>query len=86
MIREIEQSSPGFIVFVSTATSWMFDETVGNPLFFWMENYLQENYRQVGAVELGYFNGSKYFWDQDAEEFSPVSANFILIYKRDTVS
>lgn len=85
MIREVEQSAPGYIVFVSTPTSWMFDETVGGPLLQWMEKYLLDNYRRVGVVEIGDSDDTRYFWDKDAAKHVPATQNFMLVYKRDDV-
>lgn len=85
LINEIEQSAPGYIVFVSTSTSLMFDETAGNSLLQWMVNYLQENYLQVGVVEIGGWDDTRYFWDGDALKHIPSTENFMLVYKREDV-
>jgi len=86
MIKEIEQSAPGYIVFVSTPTSWMLDEAVGKPLLQWMDRYLLKSYRQVGVVEIRSWYDTRYYWDKDAVNHIPSIENYMIVYKREDVT
>lgn len=86
MILEIDLSAPEYIVLVSVSMSWMLDDAVETPLFAWIEDYLQENYRRVGVVDMVGEAGSEYFWNEDAERYLPSSMNYILVYEKKSVS
>lgn len=82
MMREVQSSSPQYIVFVRVETSWLAEAKTAAPLFTWFEKYLGQNYHQVGVVEMASFFGSNYFWDKEAENHRPLSKNFVLVFRK----
>ncbi len=86
MMREIQTSTPEYVVFVQIETSWLIRGGVAIPFMAWINNYLGQYYQQVGVVELVSFYETNYFWDKDAENHRPSSELFVLIFKRRSAS
>ena len=81
MIEEIEKAQPKIMVFVSTASSWMVQDTSDRTILDWINTYTQANYTGVGLVNL--------YPDKPPEYYLPlesapphVAPDRILVYER----
>ena len=65
MIREIETSSPEFVVFVNEDFSWQQKPRSDVTIFKWWDDY-KTNYTVVGLIEQNWPQPSQIFWGKDA--------------------
>jgi len=65
---------------VTAGTSWL-DKGTGAPLFAWLHQYTDTQYRRVGVVDIS-SDTSLYRWDDDAAGYSPRSSSAILVFER----
>jgi hypothetical protein len=80
MIEEIEKTRPEYLVKVLVPTSWLRQRNSDAAILEWGEKYIGENYRVVGAAEIGL--ETNYRWDQDAVGFTSHSKYSMYLYKR----
>jgi hypothetical protein len=80
-IRQIITAQPKFIVFVSLETSWLTQPQSIVTILEWRFDYLEQNYVQIGVIDLLSQN-NKYIWDADAAGYTPISGNYITVYRR----
>jgi 4-amino-4-deoxy-L-arabinose transferase-like glycosyltransferase len=83
MIKEIEETSPEFIVMVKISGSWVttrpdFPPTLKN----WAQNYLNREYELSGVVDILSQEETVYKWGEQAMGYSPQSMNHLLIHKK----
>ena len=81
MIEEVEKNRPGFVVFVWTPMSWRVAAGSERLLFQWADNYLNDNYRPVGLVNMPPEGPAEYYLPMENAELQ-LAENFILIYQR----
>lgn len=82
MVKEIETNPPKYIVYAYVPTTWLRQENSNNYLFNWAAGYLDQNYTQVGVVDMFSSKETMYKWDNEAIGYSPESSIFTKIYKR----
>jgi hypothetical protein len=82
MIREIETTRPKYIVNVNFQTSWLVQQTSLPILFDWEKHYVKTQYDLVGVVDFFTPNFIRYLWDDTIRGYSPVSDEYITVYKR----
>jgi hypothetical protein len=82
MIAEIETARPKFIVFVSVPLSWLVRPYSKNIIFEWMDYYSRQYYQPVGMVDIIRPDFTAYHWGRDAQQYSPVSKNWIVVLQR----
>ncbi|MCH8313272.1 MAG: glycosyltransferase family 39 protein [Nitrospinae bacterium] len=84
MIREIEESRPGFIVVVNIALSWLFQPGFPTLLTGWARGYVDSGYEISGVVDILSNEKTVYKWGEQARSYIPRSTHHLLIYKRRT--
>ena len=82
MIREVESAEPKFIVVVKIATSWLMRSESEKYILLWLNGYIRDKYRLVGAVDIISSDMTIYKWDRDAQEYAIRSPYHVLITKR----
>jgi hypothetical protein len=86
MIEEIERAAPAFVVFVRIAQSWLQPGDPDALIFRWARAYVPAHYHRVGVVELFPGRPTEYRWDEQARARDPESADYLLVYRRNTVT
>jgi hypothetical protein len=81
MIEEVEKSRPGFIVWVWTPMSWRGAASSERLLFQWADQYLNDNYRPVGLVNMPPHGPTEYYLPMENAE-PQLAENFIIIFQR----
>jgi len=82
MIREIESAKPKFIVFTNIRTSWLPRPESDMTILTWGSKYTSSNYRLVGVVDMISEDYSPAYWDEDARNYTPTTANNIFVFER----
>ena len=81
MIEEIEKNRPGFVVWVWTPMSWLVAASSERLLFQWADQYLNDNYRPVGLVNMPPQGPTEYYLPMENAE-PQLAENFIIIFQR----
>jgi hypothetical protein len=81
MIEEVEKNRPGFVVWVWTPMSWRVAASSERLLFQWADQYLNDNYRPVGLVNMPPHGPTEYYLPMENAELQ-LAENFVLIYQR----
>ena len=82
MIREIEASKPKYVVVVNVFESWMVQAASVKSVLEWLEQYVRNQYDQVGVVDILDGNTTHYFWADKAKGYAPVSGTYMTVHKR----
>ncbi len=85
MIREIETSSPEFVVFVDRNESWHQAPQSDTTIFEWWNDY-RTNYTAVGIIEQDWPHPSQFFWGKDATAHGPLKGPGMEVYWRSQYS
>jgi hypothetical protein len=83
MIRELENSRPEYVVYVSVPFSWAQRSDSPRRIFDWWSRYGAQNYKVVGVADILSPDHTEYHWD-NLESFRPSSQTYIAICKRIT--
>jgi len=81
MIVEIEAARPLYLVFVNVDYSWQFTNSSPTLIFQWVDDYLDASYRLTGVVDIGW-DHSRFVWGDTATTYTPLSKNFITVWRR----
>ena len=81
MARELEQTSPKFIVFVNAPFSWLTRPDSDGFILEWAGAFLSREYRLDGIVDI-LAEGSQYVWGPAAKSYQPRSAYTVNVYRR----
>jgi hypothetical protein len=81
MIEEVEKNRPGFVVWVWTPMSWRVAASSERLLFQWADQYLGDNYRPVGLVNMPPQGRTDYYLPIETADLQ-LAENFIIIYQR----
>jgi hypothetical protein len=81
MIEEVEKNRPRFVVWVWTPMSWLVAASSERLLFQWADQYLNDNYRPVGLVNMPRRGPTEYYLPMENAGLQ-LAENFILIYQR----
>lgn len=83
MIGEVEAARPEFLIFVNIRASWSWngDPPASPAIFFWSDNYIKTYYKVAGVADIGQ-NRTEFRWDQAAQNYTPASPLFVMIYRR----
>jgi len=81
MIEEVEKNRPGFVVLVWTPRSWLVTASSERLLFQWADQYLNDNYRPVGLVNMPRQGSTKYYLPMASTE-PKLAENFIIVFQR----
>ncbi len=82
MIHEIELNKPRYIILVNIPTSWLMRPDSKRLLIEWGEEYLHQDYRLSGVVDIISPELTIYKWDTEADSYSPASSMNLLIFER----
>jgi hypothetical protein len=82
MIREIETARPKYVVMTNVQASWLIRPSSPRILMNWERNYVNELYDLVGVVDIINFDTTRYLWDERATGYTPISDNYLTVYKR----
>ncbi len=82
MVRDIEAAKPKYLVIVNLPSSWGDASLSSRRLIEWGEGYAARKYDLVGTIEIVDFNTTRYFWDDQATDYVPVSDVFLSVLKR----
>ncbi len=80
MIREIEQASPKYLVYVPMFDSWLWRPESDRSIFTWANEYASRNYAAAGFVNITPTGADYYFKDVPASV--ETLKNYAVIYKR----
>ena len=82
LIREIEASSPDYVVFVHCADSWL--GTWNSPALFneWFKPYKQNHLRLVAWINLQSDDNAEYHWSDSDESKLPENGVWLGIFKK----
>jgi len=81
MIEEVEKNRPAFVVWVWTPMSWRVAASYERLLFQWVDQYLNDNYRPVGLVNMPSRGPSEYYLPMENAE-PQLAENYIVIFQR----
>ena len=81
MVREIEQASPKFIVFVTAPTSWLEYPDSDRFIFEWADKFLARKYELDGVADI-LAGGSQYVWGPAAVDYQIRSPYYLSVYRR----
>jgi hypothetical protein len=81
MIEEVEKNRPGFVVWVWTPMSWRVAASSERLLFQWADQYLNDNYRPVGLVNMPPQAPTEYYLPIETADLQ-LAENFIIIFQR----
>ena len=81
MIEEVEKNRPGFVVWVWTPMSWRVAASSERLLFQWADQYLNDNYRPVGLVNMPPQGRTDYYLPIETADLQ-LAENFIIIFQR----
>jgi hypothetical protein len=84
MIREVEESRPDYVIYVSVRSSWVQSTArISNVIFDWFEQYQREQLRMVGLVEIPADGPTQYRWLDPSETNAQTSAeSWLAIFQR----
>jgi hypothetical protein len=82
MIDEISRAIPKYIVFVALDASWLKASGSENHIFTWLSDYVQQNYKPAGLVNLVSPTRTDYYLDVSPESLPNQSKYCVLIYKK----
>jgi len=82
MIREVESSNPKFVVLAAVPMSWLVRQNSEKYILDWLNNFIQRNYRLVGAADIVSAEKTIYRWYRDAETYVVKSPYHMLIFER----
>jgi hypothetical protein len=84
MIREVEESRPDYVIYVSVRSSWVQSTArISNVIFDWFEQYQREQLRMVGLVEIPAGGPTQYRWLDPSETNAQTSAeSWLAIFQR----
>ena len=82
MIREIEQARPEYIVFVTTAVSWLPRPDSDRRILEWANRYLTQCYDIVGISERPLGGPSVMRWDAEVTGYEPQTPNIVYTLRR----
>lgn len=82
MISEIEANEPKYIVFVNTGLSWLRKEKSEGYIFKWIEDYTNDKYLLVGAVDLSTKQIGNLITGENLVKFKSRTGQTVNIYKR----
>lgn len=82
LIRDIEAAKPKYLVIVNLPSSWGDASLSSRRLIEWGEGYAAKLYDLVGTIEIVDFNTTRYFWDDQATDYVPVSDVFLSVLRR----
>ena len=80
MIREIETARPKFLILVVVNKSWLAGPDSDQSIFRWADRYCDENYDEVGLINIS-DQGTDYYFSGRPANVKP-TAEHILIYRR----
>ena len=72
---------PGFVVWVWTPMSWRVAASSERLLFQWADQYLNDNYRPVGLVNMLPQGRTDYYLPIETADLQ-LAENFIIIFQR----
>lgn len=81
MIEEVEKNRPGFVAWVWTSMSWRVAARSVRLLFQWADQFLNNNYRPVGLVNMLPQGRTDYYLPMENGE-PQMAENFIIIFQR----
>ena len=81
MIEEVEKNRPGFVVWIWTPMSWRVAASSERLLFQWADQYLNDNYRPVGLVNMPRQAPTEYYLPIETADLQ-LAENFIIIFQR----
>ncbi len=82
MIKEIEEVSPKFIIFVNVHTSWLVRPYSNKLIFDWYEQYAKKYYDRVGIVDIIWPKSTIYYWGKEFAGYEPISKYWVSVYKK----
>jgi hypothetical protein len=82
MIREVESASPKFLVFVNVSTSWLARPDSEKMIFEWLKQYMNENYRKVGIIDIISQELTVYRWGRECEDYVPRSSCWVAVLQQ----
>ncbi len=86
MIREIESSSPRFIVVVNVSTSWLIQPKADKYIFQWLDTYLAENYAAIGLADILSPEKTVYKWNAHINDYRIQSPYYLTVFQKKPVS
>ena len=84
MIREVEKSRPGYVVYVNVRSSWVQSTApISNAIFDWFNRYQREQLQLVGLVEIQPAGPTTYRWfDQPETNVQITVTSWLAIFKQ----
>ena len=84
MIREVEQSRPEYVIYVSARSSWVQSTArISHVIFDWFERYQREQLRMIGLVEIQTGQPTQYRWfDRSETNLQTSSESWLAIFQR----
>lgn len=82
MISEIERNRPRFVVMVYMKPSWLVKRNSYKLIFQWSEEYLRDNYKVAGRIDVLPPEETVYVWGGQAEDYRPMSRYHMAVFER----
>lgn len=79
---DIEKAKPRYFVFYNHAISLFVQPNTDRYVFDWANKYVGENYRLVGLADMIEGGQTQYIWNEQLNNYKPVSQNVIYVYER----
>ena len=82
MIAQLERERPRFLVLVNVDTSWSRRPESSLAVMEWAERVTATDYRLVGLTEILPDGTSVEHWDAAAQDVTPRSRTYVLVFER----
>ncbi|MBI5476858.1 MAG: glycosyltransferase family 39 protein [Ignavibacteriales bacterium] len=83
MIRDIEMTSPKYLIFINHPISWIVFPNSELFIFRWANDYIKKYYSLVGLVDVISKEKSIIKWDDEARNYQNLNNAIIQIYRRE---
>ncbi len=81
-IKEIEESSPEYLIYVNVPTSWAMNSKSSTRIFEWFKNKFNNKKLELeGIVNIVSPDKTEYIWGKDAEKYRLLTPYWIAVFK-----
>ncbi len=82
LIREVEATTPRFVVYVNVPTSWLLSPVAPRRILDWFDAYRESHLEQVGLVDMLTPELTMVYWDGQARGRTPRSNLWLAVYRQ----
>jgi hypothetical protein len=79
---DIKTNKPRFIIYFNNPLSLLIQKNTDKYIFKWVADYIKQNYKVAGLVEMVSPNESRYIFGEKVNKYNTPNKNLIYIYER----